>query len=74
MARINIYTQQITVGQDDIDMQHRVSNLRYMAWMQGCGCCAFRRLRLAYGAIRQHWSGLGGAPAHHHLQTPGLSG
>jgi len=34
MARINIYTQQITVGQDDIDMQHRVSNLRYVAWMQ----------------------------------------
>lgn len=34
MAQINIYTQQITVGQDDIDMQHRVSNLRYVAWMQ----------------------------------------
>ena len=34
MAQINIYTQQIMVGQDDIDMQHRVSNLRYVAWMQ----------------------------------------
>ena len=34
MAQINIYTQQIVVGQDDIDMQRRVSNLRYVAWMQ----------------------------------------
>ena len=34
MAQPDIYTQQIVIGQDDIDMQRRVSNLRYVSWMQ----------------------------------------
>ena len=63
MARINIYTQQITVGQDDIDMQHRVSNLRYVAWMQDvavahsavCGWPMERYESLGPGwVVRQH--------------------
>ena len=63
MARINIYTQQITVGQDDIDMQHRVSNLRYVAWMQDvavahsavCGWPMERYESLGQGwVVRQH--------------------
>ena len=63
MARINIYTQQITVGQDDIDMQHRVSNLRYMAWMQDvavahsavCGWPMERYESIGQGwVVRQH--------------------
>ena len=58
MARINIYTQQITVGQDDIDMQHRVSNLRYMAWMQDVAVahsavCGWPMER--YDSIGQGW-------------------
>ena len=63
MARINIYTQQITVGQDDIDMQHRVSNLRYVAWMQDvavahsavCGWPMERYESIGQGwVVRQH--------------------
>jgi len=63
MARINIYTQQITVGQDDIDMQHRVSNLRYVAWMQDvavahsavCGWPMERYENIGQGwVVRQH--------------------
>lgn len=63
MARINIYMQQITVGQDDIDMQHRVSNLRYVAWMQDvavahsavCGWPMERYESLGQGwVVRQH--------------------
>ena len=63
MARINIYTQQITVGQDDIDMQHRVSNLRYVAWMQDvavahsavCGWPMERYENIGLGwVVRQH--------------------
>ena len=58
MARINIYTQQITVGQDDIDMQHRVSNLRYVAWMQDVAVahsavCGWPMER--YDSIGQGW-------------------
>ena len=58
MARINIYTQQITVGQDDIDMQHRVSNLRYLAWMQDVAVahsavCGWPMER--YDSIGQGW-------------------
>lgn len=58
MARINIYTQQITVWQDDIDMQHRVSNLRYMAWMQDVAVahsavCGWPMER--YDSIGQGW-------------------
>ena len=63
MAQINIYTQQITVGQDDIDMQHRVSNLRYVAWMQDvavahsavCGWPMERYESIGQGwVVRQH--------------------
>ena len=63
MAQINIYTQQITVGQDDIDMQHRVSNLRYVAWMQDvavahsadCGWTMERYESIGQGwVVRQH--------------------
>ena len=63
MAQINIYTQQITVGQDDIDMQHRVSNLRYVAWMQdlamahsaACGWSMERYESIGQGwVVRQH--------------------
>ncbi|QTO41846.1 acyl-CoA thioesterase [Desulfovibrio desulfuricans] len=55
---MNIYTQQITVGQDDIDMQHRVSNLRYMAWMQDVAVahsavCGWPMER--YDSIGQGW-------------------
>ena len=62
MAQINIYTQQITVGQDDIDMQHRVSNLRYVAWMQDVvhsPFCKRRmwRLRIPLFAVGP-WSGM----------------
>ena len=58
MAQINIYTQQITVGQDDIDMQHRVSNLRYVAWMQDVAVahsavCGWPMER--YDSIGQGW-------------------
>ena len=58
MARINIYTQQITVGQDDIDMQHRVSNLRYVAWIQDVAVahsavCGWPMER--YDSIGQGW-------------------
>ena len=58
MAQINIYTQQITVGQDDIDMQHRVSNLRYVAWMQDLAmahsaACGWSMER--YESIGQGW-------------------
>ena len=58
MAQINIYTQQIMVGQDDIDMQHRVSNLRYMAWMQDVAVahsavCGWPMER--YDSIGQGW-------------------
>lgn len=58
MAQINIYTQQITVGQDDIDMQHRVSNLRYLAWMQDVAmahsaACGWPMER--YESIGQGW-------------------
>ena len=63
MAQINIYTQQITVEPDDIDMQHRVSNLRYVAWMQDvavahsavCGWPMERYESLGQGwVVRQH--------------------
>ena len=63
MAQISIYTQQITVGQDDIDMQHRVSNLRYVAWMQDvavahsavCGWPMERYESIGQGwVVRQH--------------------
>ena len=63
MAQINIYTQQIMVGQDDIDMQHRVSNLRYVAWMQDvavahsavCGWPMERYENIGLGwVVRQH--------------------
>ena len=63
MAQINTYTQQITVGQDDIDMQHRVSNLRYVAWMQDvavahsavCGWPMERYEGIGQGwVVRQH--------------------
>ena len=63
MARINIYTQQITVGQDDIDMQRRVSNLRFVAWMQDvavahsavCGWPMERYESIGQGwVVRQH--------------------
>lgn len=63
MARINIYTQQITVGQDDIDMQRRVSNLCYVAWMQDvavahsavCGWPMERYESIGQGwVVRQH--------------------
>ena len=63
MAQINIYTQQIVVGQDDIDMQRRVSNLRYVAWMQdvavahsaACGWPMERYESIGQGwVVRQH--------------------
>jgi len=63
MAQINIYTQQITVEPDDIDMQHRVSNLRYVAWMQDvavahsavCGWPMERYESIGQGwVVRQH--------------------
>ena len=63
MAQINIYTQQIVVGQDDIDMQRRVSNLRYVAWMQDvavahsavCGWPMERYESIGQGwVVRQH--------------------
>ena len=61
MAQINIYTQQIVVGQDDIDMQRRVSNLRYVAWMQDvahsavCGWPMDRYESIVQGwVVRQH--------------------
>lgn len=58
MAQISVYTQPITVGQDDIDMQHRVSNLRYVAWMQDVAvahsaACGWPMER--YEAIGQGW-------------------
>lgn len=58
MAQINIYTQQIIVGQDDIDMQRRVSNLRFVAWMQDVAVahsavCGWPMER--YEAIGQGW-------------------
>ena len=63
MAQINIYTQQITVEPNDIDMQHRVSNLRYVAWMQDvavahsavCGWPMERYESIGQGwVVRQH--------------------
>ena len=33
-ASLDVYTQHIVVTDEDIDMQNRVSNLRYVAWMQ----------------------------------------
>ena len=63
MAQVNIYTQQIVVGQDDIDMQRRVSNLRYVAWMQdvavahsaACGWPMERYESIGQGwVVRQH--------------------
>ncbi|WP_247647580.1 acyl-CoA thioesterase [Desulfovibrio desulfuricans] len=63
MAQINIYTQQITIEPDDIDMQHRVSNLRYVAWMQDvavahsavCGWPMERYESIGQGwVVRQH--------------------
>ena len=58
MAQISIYTQPITVGHDDIDMQRRVSNLRYVAWMQDVAvahsaACGWPMER--YEAIGQGW-------------------
>ena len=58
MAQISIYTQPITVGHDDIDMQRRVSNLRYVAWMQDMAvahsaACGWPMER--YEAIGQGW-------------------
>ena len=63
MAQINIYTQQIAIGQDDIDMQQRVSNLRFVAWMQDvavahsavCGWPMERYESIGQGwVVRQH--------------------
>ena len=63
MAQINIYTQQIVIGQDDIDMQRRVSNLRFVAWMQDvavahsavCGWPMERYESIGQGwVVRQH--------------------
>ena len=63
MAQINIYTQQIAIGQDDIDMQRRVSNLRFVAWMQdvavahsaACGWPMERYESIGQGwVVRQH--------------------
>ena len=63
MAQINIYTQQIAIGQDDIDMQQRVSNLRFVAWMQdvavahsaACGWPMERYESIGQGwVVRQH--------------------
>ncbi|QCC85520.1 acyl-CoA thioesterase [Desulfovibrio desulfuricans] len=60
---MNIYTQQITIEPDDIDMQHRVSNLRYVAWMQDvavahsavCGWPMERYESIGQGwVVRQH--------------------
>ena len=58
MAQISIYTQPITVGHDDIDMQRRVSNLRFVAWMQDVAvahsaACGWPMER--YEAIGQGW-------------------
>ena len=58
MDQVNIYTQQIIIGQDDIDMQRRVSNLRYVAWMQDVAvahsaACGWPMQR--YEAIGQGW-------------------
>mgnify|MGYP003611087507 FL=1 len=58
MDQVNIYTQQIIIGQDDIDMQRRVSNLRYVAWMQDVAvahsaACGWPMPR--YEAIGQGW-------------------
>lgn len=57
-ASVAIYTQQITVGQEDIDMQQRVSNVRYVAWMQDVAvahsaACGWSMER--YDALRQGW-------------------
>ena len=63
MAQINIYKQQIVIGQDDIDMQRRVSNLRFVAWMQDvavahsavCGWPMERYENIGQGwVVRQH--------------------
>ena len=63
MARINIYTQQITVGPGDIAMQRRVSTLRFVAWMQDvavahsavCGWPMERHESIGQGwVVRQH--------------------
>ena len=63
MEQVNIYTQQINIGQDDIDMQRRVSNLRYVAWMQdvavahsaACGWPMQRYESIGQGwVVRQH--------------------
>lgn len=55
---VEIHTQQITVGQEDIDMQRRVSNVRYVAWMQEVAVahsteCGWSMER--YDALRQGW-------------------
>ncbi|MBE6440924.1 MAG: acyl-CoA thioesterase [Desulfovibrio desulfuricans] len=53
-----VFTLQIPVGSDDIDMQGRVSNVRYVAWMQDAATAhsASRGWSLErYAALGQGW-------------------
>lgn len=66
---MRIFTQEIIVAPQHIDIQNRVSNLCYVQWMQ-VWPSTLHCQGGAWTCYEAEGHGLGRPPAYHHLQTP----